>query len=490
MISLGSSPTTTIDYKMNVVSYIPSGAIAIVGNQDFNDTAEAENWPGNGTVESPYIISGLNVSSLSRRQISIHNTTVYYQIRDCYIEKQSGTALTPRVGIYLYNTSNGYIENNTINNEAMDYGISMYFSNDTIIKNNRIRNDLAGTRDGGVLISQNSSSNNILNNIILDTSRGIDIYVSCQENEIYNNTISRAEYGIYLSDYSNQNVLKNNNITDCTLDGILVETSCFRTKILENTLFNITGSGIHLSDHSNETEVKYNTIEDCDSYGIRIESDVNDTTVSFNNFINSNGTLGAQALNDGLNSYFEFNYWADHTSPDTEPEDGFVDIPYTLNGSASNNTDEYPLTGKFVHILTRSFIYSPKGGESLKGTVTISWRPSGDFFSHPVTYLVEYSNDGGNSWSEIISSISDTTCSWDTTSVTDGNNYLIRVTSSCDGGLTRTYISVFTVNNVADTSDGTSTSSNGKSSPGWTLIPFLLSICIFVHRKKLKRDKE
>ena len=211
--------------------------------------------------------------------------------------------------------------------------------------------------------------------------------------------------------------------------------------------------------------------------------------MSFNNFINSNGTLGAQALNDGLNSNFEFNYWADHTSPDTEP-DGFVDIPYTLNGSASSNTDEYPLTDKFVHILTRSFIYSPKGGESLKGTVTISWRPSGDYFSHPVTYLVEYSSDGGNSWSEIISSISDITCSWDTTSVTDGNNYLIRVTSSCDGGLTRTYVSVFTVNNVADTSDGTLTSTNGKSSPGWTLIPFLLSIYIFVHRKKLKGDKE
>ncbi|HUY00693.1 MAG TPA: hypothetical protein VMV49_14125, partial [Candidatus Deferrimicrobium sp.] len=32
-------------------------AIVIAGNDDFNDTAYSEGWPGNGTASSPYIIS-------------------------------------------------------------------------------------------------------------------------------------------------------------------------------------------------------------------------------------------------------------------------------------------------------------------------------------------------------------------------------------------------------------------------------------------------
>jgi len=491
MISLGSSPTTTIEYKMNVVNYTPSGAIDIDGNQDFNDTAEAEGWPGSGTETNPYVITGLNITSGSMELLKIRHTTVYYEITDCYFEWQhpGGIIGSPNpIGIYLINSTNGYIENNTIEDQEIHFGIILSDTNDTIITNNKIN----GVYLRGIDLETNSCNNLIFSNLVeqigASGAQGILISYASNNNEIYNNTIEAADYGILISENSNQTVLKRNNITDCTLDGILVETSCFRTKILENSLSDITDNGIHLSDHSNETVVKYNTIKDCDSYGIRIESDVNDTTVSFNNFINSNGTLGAQALNDGLNSNFEFNYWSDHTSPDTEP-DGFVDIPYTLNGSASNNSDEYPLTDKFVHILTRPIIYFPSGGETLKGTVKIFWMPSGDYFSHSITYLIEYSSDGGSSWNEIISSITGMTHNWDTTSVTDGNNFLIRVTSSCDGGLRSISVSgsVFTVNNVEDTSDGTSTSSNGKSSPGWTLIPFLLSISIIIHRKKTKR---
>ena len=129
MISLGSSPITTIEYKMNVVSYTPSGAIDIDGNQDFDDTAEAEGWPGSGTVDDPYVISGLNISSTSLNQIDIRDTTAYYQIKNCYIAYQppGGPVITQPIGIQLSNTTNGYIENNTYKSISPKINVKILF---------------------------------------------------------------------------------------------------------------------------------------------------------------------------------------------------------------------------------------------------------------------------------------------------------------------------------------------------------------------------
>jgi nitrous oxidase accessory protein NosD len=63
-------------------------------------------------------------------------------------------------------------------------------------------------------------------------------------------------------------------------------------------------------------------------------------TILRNVFINNNEG-STQALDDGLNNIFAFNYWSDWTTPDIN-KDFIVDQAYVIDGSA-NNQDANPL---------------------------------------------------------------------------------------------------------------------------------------------------
>jgi hypothetical protein len=88
----------------------------------------------------------------------------------------------------------------------------------------------------------------------------------------------------------------------------------------------------------------------------------------------------------------------------------------------------------------------PNGGEILGGlaTHTITWQgsdPDGDNLS----YAVMYSSDGGVSWQPLALDLRDTKYFWNTSNLSTGDNYLIRVIAS-DG-----------VNTGMDDSDSTFT---------------------------------
>jgi parallel beta-helix repeat protein len=55
--------------------------IVINGNDDFLTGG----WPGNGTEEAPYIISGLEITQTSMPCVSISNTSAYFVITDCVL---------------------------------------------------------------------------------------------------------------------------------------------------------------------------------------------------------------------------------------------------------------------------------------------------------------------------------------------------------------------------------------------------------------------
>ena len=133
--------------------------------------------------------------------IYVGNTTDYYEIRNCILfgspYKEYSDAFTRYYyssGIYLHNTFNGIVENNTIQ-DNWGYGIGVKYSNDLIIKNNTLN------RNRWLCIYHSNSYNNI----------------------IENNSMSSSIQGIYLT-FSSNNMIKNNNI-NCNMSSILFHSS-------------------------------------------------------------------------------------------------------------------------------------------------------------------------------------------------------------------------------------------------------------------------
>ena len=83
--------------------------IVIEGNLDFATQANNENWPGDGSESSPYVISGFSISDSEFSAIQISNTNVYFLISNC-------TFINDGNGISLASVSNGHIFNNTVYN--------------------------------------------------------------------------------------------------------------------------------------------------------------------------------------------------------------------------------------------------------------------------------------------------------------------------------------------------------------------------------------
>ena len=156
---------------------------------------------------------------------------------------------------------------------------------------------------------------------------------------IKNNFITQHENAVGLEGARN-NVITNNTLVrnfrgvggwDCT-DNLFVG----------NTIHNSEEIGINLGN-SNTNIIANNTISYNLGHGVLYEEDSNGNVITWNNFIENNPFDPKQAddhkgnISDNL---FQYNYWNDWTSPDTN-EDGIVDTVYTF---LNYNQDQFPLT--------------------------------------------------------------------------------------------------------------------------------------------------
>jgi len=193
-------------------------------------------------------------------------------------------------GIYVESGSNVTIKNAKI--KDFDSGLS-FFGNTPALKFNRVLgndivNNTRGIMGGG--FSYNISGNNIINN-----TWGVELFAS-SNNTIDGNNIIANDHGITLWDESSNNSIFGNSI-------------------------------------------------DSNIYGISLVYGSSDNQIFHNNFINN----AMQADSWGYNNTWDDgypsggNYWSDYNGYDSD-HDGIGDTPYFID---ENNTDHYPLMGRF-----------------------------------------------------------------------------------------------------------------------------------------------
>lgn len=219
----------------------PHAPITIIGDADFAAQALLEAWPGTGTYLDPYRIQNYDIDLAWTEDscIEIHNTTVYFVIANCRLERTFHTSLYS--GVFLKNVTNGLIFNNNCTDN--DIGILLDNSHSNVIMDN-----LCPGNSEGIYLAGGSSFNTLLNNTCYASQyNGIEVISSSNNNELINNTIyDNGHIGIEIT-RSTANTIFNNTIVNHGLIGIVFFDSPGNT-IANNTIINIFKDAIALLD--------------------------------------------------------------------------------------------------------------------------------------------------------------------------------------------------------------------------------------------------
>ncbi len=217
----------------------PHPPIIIDENNDF----ETQGWPGEGSVEQPYLISGLNINSTSDGPaISITNTDVHFFIKDCWLTSNDTTV------VELNSMSHGRVKNNTI--LESERGVTALHSYDLTIFDNlfysfgwagvymencsisTLRNNNCTTCFLGLHVEQ-SNDLYIEDNYCYGGLGGIDVYFDCEYINIFNNTLVNNEVGVGLYLDTTNSFVVSNNCSENLMFGIYSE-NCQDNTIMDN----------------------------------------------------------------------------------------------------------------------------------------------------------------------------------------------------------------------------------------------------------------
>jgi len=305
---------------------------------------------GSGTPDDPYIIENVFINgSGTGKCIQIKNSIKNFIIKNSTLIN-SGSGSTD-AGIYLYNASNGIVENNTCANNGyigiMDtqysknnsyfsnnlignrYGIRMIRSNLTSLSNNKIENNVYG------IDLDHCTNQKIIENLFIENSGGNLWLDGCSNLTISNNSFKYGSSGIRI-EYSERIYINKNNITNCDWCGLYLDYTKNSTIKNNSILQNDNGIIIDYSQTYGNNVIIDNLILKNHEKGIWIRS--------VNNLIYNNTFCEnlVHALDAGTNNLWDNgtigNYWDTYNGKD-ENDDGIGDDPYYI-GSILDN---YPI---------------------------------------------------------------------------------------------------------------------------------------------------
>jgi parallel beta-helix repeat protein len=206
--------------------YVPHDRISITSDEMFSKY----DFPGEGTTDSPFLIQGLNITTISTC-IFIQNTSKHVLITNCWLKSgdENFGNFNVSTGIYIYNvTANTVSVSNNILIEGRQ-AVHVKKSNGVLISDNnlfdtRILTDYADNiqilnnelNQGYILIMYTNHSE-IKSNLCF--GGGIDIWYSFNLT-IYDNLAQNAYDGIYLFDTHNSLITWNKLINN--EDGIVL----------------------------------------------------------------------------------------------------------------------------------------------------------------------------------------------------------------------------------------------------------------------------
>jgi parallel beta-helix repeat protein len=232
-----------------------------------------------------------------------------------WVDQHNKTVPSDAGYVALINCTGITVQNLQLSNNCQ--GIFLINTRNTIITQNTITNQLIGIE------LESASNNTITNNFIhANTKYGINI-VSSNNNSFDGNTITGNGIGIYVKASSNNSIYRNN----ITANNQAIR---FVNSITANSTYNTV----------NENNIALNEIH------IYTESDANYNTIYHNNFIDNtqqqndysdNSQYGPVVLLDVINSWdngCEGNYWSDYEDKYPNATElgnsGVWDIPYSV----------------------------------------------------------------------------------------------------------------------------------------------------------------
>ncbi|ODS41261.1 hypothetical protein BEH94_04350 [Candidatus Altiarchaeales archaeon WOR_SM1_SCG] len=262
-----------------------------------------------------------------------------------YFSEKSGNTIKNCVitgfgdGIYISNSNNNTIINNTANNNTGNSGhnnphgtgIYLYYSS-----NNNIINNTANYNDGGNNTGTNAGGN------------GIRLYYYSSNNNIINNTAN------YNSGYSSS--------VDHAGNGILIGSSS-NNNITNNAIHNNNGSGIFLegntapSHPADNNTVTNNTVTNNEQHGLYLSNNANNNNITSNIFCSNNQSEG---------TYFDVYH-----NPNN---------PLSTHGdnNTCDTTDNWNDTGTTGCTSTCTLPYVPTCGENHTQGLVSYWKADGD----------------------------------------------------------------------------------------------------------------
>ncbi len=272
--------------SLNDISDLPvHSSINISSDDDFSQ------FSGSGTLDNPFVIEGLNITTNDTYGIYIVNTSKYFVIQNCYIHADE-------TAIYIGNIASGTgkIINNTCAHNS--YGTYIKNSRETVIVNNTyIKNSLD-------IFLYNSRSTKINNNTCIN-AKWISIFIiDSRFSRLTNNTLLNAGIKILdLNEYYSTYLLKNNTVNgkqigyfvsqqNIIIDkpnyGQLMFINCTNVEIQNQIISNIS-IGIYIENSRNIT-LYNNTCVNNNDIGISLFNSSHSTII--NNICSYNGYSG------------------------------------------------------------------------------------------------------------------------------------------------------------------------------------------------------